>query len=444
MSNLPRLAFCIPTYNRSAIVGEFLEQFAFIFYQLGIDIVYYDSSEDNTTELVVKRWKNVYQNITYIHTPLDWHANYKVMYIYEQYSQNHMYDYLWVCGDSVRHSEKILKQVIALLDSDYDMIVINGTGRGGNGTRGYTDGNEFFQHCAWHMTLFGAVIVNVHTILENAPWSYIEEKYEIPKHINYSHIGLYFESIYRLDKFRAYHLAAGQEVWGSRLKRRAGWYQDAFQILCEYWPSTVNALPSYYTDKWTAINKLGYYSCLLPWSFLFFRSGHVYNIHTFFKYRKILIGMSRLNTFQLWSLSCLNPKVAYYLATNGLNSYVKDCQKIYRLHSYCKKSQKIFIYGAGGVAQRYAGYLDRKRIPYQGFLVTQEENNPKQLKNYPVIPLGEFKASYDEVGVIIGLNRKNMKDIQPMLMEHGIWEHSFHEYIEPIMLTDWKDEDKNL
>lgn len=37
-----------------------------------------------------------------------------------------------------------------------------------------------------------------------------------------------------------------------------------------------------------------------------------------------------------------------------------------------------------------------------------------------------------------------MEEIQPMLMEHGIWEHSFHEYIEPIMLTDWKDEDKNL
>lgn len=444
MGNLPKLAFCIPTYNRRKMVEEFLEQFASIFYRLGIDIFFYDSSEDNSTEISVKGWKDVYQNITYIRTPPDWHANHKVMYIYEQYAQTHAYDYIWICGDSVRHSEKILKQIIVLLNSGYDMVVINGIDKGRIGMREYTDGNEFFQDCAWHMTLFGAVIVNVHTILENAPWSYIEEKYEIPERINYSHIGLYFESISRLAKFSAYHLAAGQEVWGSQLKGKAGWYQDAFQVLCEFWPSTINALPSYYTNKWAAINKLGYYSCLRLWDFLIYRKGNVYNIHTFFRYRKILIGMSRLNTFQLWSLAFLNPKPAYYFAVNDLKGYVKECQKILRLHSYCKKSRKVYIYGAGGAAKRYAEYLDRKRITYQGFLVTQKENNPEQIKNHSVIPLCEFKSSFDEAGIIIGLNKKNMEEIQPMLMEHGIWEHSFHEYIEPVMLMDWKDEEKNL
>ena len=444
MSNLPKLAYCIPTYNRSTMVEEFLEQFASLFYQLRINIFFYDSSEDNVTELVVKKWKKVYENIDYIHTPSDWHANHKVMYIYEQYAQNHIYDYLWICGDSVRHSEKILKQIIALLDSDYDIIVINGIDKGRIGTREYADGNELFQDCAWHMTLFGSVIVNVHTLLENAPWSYIEEKYEIPERINYSHIGLYFESICRLDRFKAYYLAADQEVWGSRLKKKTGWYQDAFQVLCEYWPSTMNALPSYYTNKWEAINKLGYYSCLEPWSFLNFRRGNIYNIQTFFRYRKILTGMSSLNTFQLWSLACLSPKIAYYFAINDLKGFMKECKKIYRLHSYCKKNQKIYIYGAGIVAERYAGYFERNGIIYQGFLVTQKENNPKQFKNHPVVPLCEFKSSYNETGVIIGLNRKNMEEIQPMLTEHGIWEHSFHEYIESVMLTEWKSEGKNL
>ncbi len=55
MGDLQRLVFCVPTYNRSAMVEEFLEQFAPIFYQLKIDICFYDSSEDNTTELLVKR-----------------------------------------------------------------------------------------------------------------------------------------------------------------------------------------------------------------------------------------------------------------------------------------------------------------------------------------------------------------------------------------------------
>lgn len=66
MGYLSGLAFCIPTYNRNAIVEEFLEQFASIFYQLGIDIFFYDSSESNATELVVKKWKNIYENIDYV------------------------------------------------------------------------------------------------------------------------------------------------------------------------------------------------------------------------------------------------------------------------------------------------------------------------------------------------------------------------------------------
>ena len=83
-----------------------------------------------------------------------------------------MYGFL---GDSMRYSEKVLRHITALLDSGYDMMVINGIDEVGIASREYTDGNELFQDCAWHMTLFGAVIVNVHTILENAPWSYIEE-----------------------------------------------------------------------------------------------------------------------------------------------------------------------------------------------------------------------------------------------------------------------------
>ena len=158
MGDLQRLVFCVPTYNRSAMVEEFLEQFAPIFYQLKIDICFYDSSEDNTTELLVKRWRNGYQNIAYIRIPSDWHANHKVMYIYKQYAQNHTSDYVWISGDSMRYSEKVLRHITALLDSGYDMMVINGIDEVGIASREYTDGNELFQDCAWHMTLFGAVI----------------------------------------------------------------------------------------------------------------------------------------------------------------------------------------------------------------------------------------------------------------------------------------------
>lgn len=429
-----KVAFCIPTYNRNAMVAEFLEQSASLFHDLSIDIYYYDSSEDNETEAVVKKWMDIFNNIYYIRIPSDWHANRKVMYIYEEYARNQAYDYIWVCGDSLRYSEKILKQVATVFHLGYDMVIINGIDEGRIGTREYTAGNELFHDCAWHMTLFGAVILNVHTTLSHVPWPYIEEKYEIPERINYSHIGLYFEAIYSMDKFRAFYLAVDQEVWGSQLKMRAGWYQDAFKVLCEYWPSTVKALPEYYTNKEAAMNKLGYYSCLKIWDFLNYRLENVYNIQVFKKYRKVLIGMSRFNTVQLWSLAYLNPKWAFYIVTKDFRGYVKEIQKIRRLHIFCRKFRTIYIYGAGIVAERYAKYFQRKKIIFQGFLITQKGKNPEEFQNHPVISLCEFKSSYDGIGVIIGLNQYNMEEVRPMLMERGLWEHSFHECIMRAML----------
>ncbi len=242
---------------------------------------------------------------------------------------------------------------------------------------------------------------------------------------------LYFESIYRMDRFRVYYLAAGQEVWGSQLKGKAGWYEDALQVLCEYWPSTMNALPQYYTNKWEAINKLGYYSCLQPWSFLNFRRGNVYNIHTFFKYRKILTGMSRLNSFQLWSLACLNPKIAYYLALNDLKGYVKECQKIYRLHSYCKKNQKIYIYGAGIIAKRYADYFERKGIMYQGFIVTL--NSPGQCKLSGM--RGWWRIRGRLFPLVRGHREQTLKDIEIICVNDGSTD-DFRQIIDEVTAAD--------
>ncbi|WP_312503634.1 glycosyltransferase [Lacrimispora sp.] len=429
-----QLAFCIPTYNRSIMIEEFLEQFSALFYELGIDIYYYDSSENEETRLVVEKWMLLYKNICYIRIPSTWHANKKVQCILEQYGVEQKYNYLWVCGDSVRFSELALRKILPLLDQKYDMIIVSGTEKGQLGTREYTDKNELFQNCAWHMTLFGAVILNVHTMLKEVPWMGLKEKYETSDRINYSHVGYYFEIICKLEKFRAYHLTVDRGIQTSRLKLAGGWYHDAFKVLCEYWPSTIDALPQCYMNKKDAINKLGYYSCLTPRRFLHYRRGNVYNINTLLRYRTALKDMSRLNIFQLWSLSCLNPKLAYYIAANDLKGYIKDTRKIHRLRGFCKKHHAIYIYGAGKIAELYGKYMQRKGIAFQGFLVTQKEKNPEILQDHPVIPLSDFEDLCEGTGIIIGLNQQNIKEVQPIIKELGLWKNTFHEYILPVIL----------
>lgn len=431
-----KIAFCIATYNRSIMVEEFLGQFSNLFLELEIDIYYYDSSDDNKSRVVVEKWMLEYKNIHYVQIPTSWHANKKVLYIIEEFGINQKYDYLWVCGDSLRFSESVIRKVIKLLKINYDMIIVSHSGKEHPETREYIDKNELFQNCAWYMTLFGAVILNVHTMIKDVPWREIKEKYEVPNHINYSHVGYYFEMINKLDKMRTIYLSVDQGVWTSRYKTAGGWFNDAFKVLCEYWPSTIEELPHSYTNKKDAINKLGYCSCLTPRSFLQYRNVKAYNIHIFLKYRKILKDMSRLNYFQLWSLSCLSSKLAYFIAINDIPGYFSNRKKIYKLNGFCKKYKDLYVYGAGRAAEQYGRYLMKKGVNYSGFLVTSKESNPDELLNHPVFLISEHEETWKNKGIILGLNQQNLKEVQPVLIKYGLWENTFHEYILPFVLEE--------
>lgn len=431
-----KIAFCIVTYNRSIMVEEFLEQFSNLFYELEIDIYYYDSSDDQKSKIVVEKWMNQFRNIHYVQIPTTWHANKKVLYIIEKFGIDQTYDYLWVCGDSIRFSEITVRKVVRLLNQKFDLIIASHAGKEHPETREYTDKNKLFQNCAWYMTLFGAVILNVHTMINAVPWREIREKYEVPNHINYCHVGFYFEMINKLDKVRAIYLSIEQGVWISRFKTIGGWYHDALKVLCEYWPSTIEELPPCYTNKKDAINRLGYNSCLTPRSFLQYRSVNVYNIHTFLKYRKVLKDMSRLNYFQLWSLACLKPKLAYYIAIKDIKGYVSNQKRLYELNSFCKKYKDIYIFGAGSVAEQYGKYMIKKGIDFRGFLVTQKEGNPEELVSRPVIQISDYEETWNEKGIILGLNQQYLDQVELVLKKYDLWKNTFQEYILPFLLEE--------
>lgn len=432
---MKKLALCIPTYNRTAIVAEFLEQYADFYYHSGIDLYYYDSSENADTESVVEEYAGKYNNIYYVRVPVTCHANKKVRSIFEKFGLDQKYDYLWVCGDAVRCSKQVVTRVLHTLDKEYDLIIVNGMDNEEIGTREYADANELFHDCAWYMTLFGAVILNVRSMLHELPWQQLIDKYEITQRINYSHVGFYFEILHKMPRFRAMHFSVGPGgLWNTALKQRSGWLSDVFLILCEYWPSAVNALPEYYTDKEKVIKKLGSMATLQPWNFIVYRRENVYNLKVFLRYRKVLEKMTELNQFQLWGLACLNPGFAFCLANHNVKGYFKERLKMYSLHRYCKKFDHLYIYGAGSIAARYAKYLHRKGILLCGFLVTQKKDNPVSFQNHPVLALDELGVVSDDVGIIIGMNEKNMEEIRPVLEKLGIWDQTYHECLLSVML----------
>lgn len=436
--NQSKIAFCIPTYQRSLVVDELLEECVDFLNFMGIDIYFYDSSEDENTKLCVDHWMEKYKNIFYTHLPTDWHANAKVLYIFEQYSLEQKYDYLWLCGDSIRFSNRVVGQVIDILSVEYDLLIVNGQDFAEIGSREYVDKNELFLDCAWYMTLFGGVVLNIHTLLKAIPWITIREKYEIPSRINFSHIGVYLETIHNMENFKAFHLSCEKGLKSSSLKGFSGWYQDAFKILCEYWPSTIEALPPYYTRKVEAMNKLGYYSCLRSFNLLYYRRKDVYNIYTLLKYWKVLGGLTNLNAFQLWSMACLEPNLAYFILEKNLKGYFDAILNLHALHKFCKKYESVYIYGAGIMGKRYQNYLKHKGINIAGFVVTERGNNSETVNGYPVTILSKMVHASTRIGIIVAVNPKYIQEVEAHLKKYNMWDNTYYEYINPIMMEQYE------
>ena len=54
----PKLVICIPTYNRSRVISQVLDYEAGMLKENGIDLIIYDSSENQDTENIYETYKN--------------------------------------------------------------------------------------------------------------------------------------------------------------------------------------------------------------------------------------------------------------------------------------------------------------------------------------------------------------------------------------------------
>lgn len=77
------------------------------------------------TEKIVEEKKSVYSNLSYIHVDSSIHSNMKVYNIYQHFQHAVSYKYIWICSDSIRWSEAVIKAVNENLNKEYDMFIFN-------------------------------------------------------------------------------------------------------------------------------------------------------------------------------------------------------------------------------------------------------------------------------------------------------------------------------
>lgn len=418
---MKKLAVCVPTYERSDVVEELLFKSLRLYYDNNIDVFIYDSSTDDKTKKVVADYQREFDNLVYVRIDSSVHSNMKVYKIFQEFERNRKYEYIWVCSDSIRWAEDTVKRICELTKDKYDFLIVNYRDVEKIGTKIYTDKNQLFLDCAWHMTLYGATIIRVETVLKDVNWNYLTTKYMIPNRINHSHVALYFEQINKMPAFQAFHLSVGSEkLSASTLKKIPGWHHDTFYVWGTCWPSMIKALPAEYLFKKQVIKKSGVNSSILSAeNILFLRNGGIYNLRIFLTY------LGRWHT-----LTDISIRLLFIIAIMPKDFYKSEKERKLKkkIKSFCKAYTYIYVYGCGTKANRFAGYLDEMGIEYKSFLVSKKEAEKDQFRDHPVKQYTRDLLDNSRVGLIVALNEANTKEIIQTYPEIQSKKNVFSEY----------------
>lgn len=171
-----KLAIIIITANRPEAVNGNLAGCAQELYDFGIDLIVYDSSDDESTHEIVNKYSSKFDNIKYDR----WDGVYdglsideKVISAYKKYSSN--YEYIWtICEGLTVTINLIIEKLEHILSTNKELIVIDHFARDikHHGSKTYTDCGLLLKEQAVYMNTLGRYIVKsdfIQKVIEEVP-----------------------------------------------------------------------------------------------------------------------------------------------------------------------------------------------------------------------------------------------------------------------------------
>lgn len=129
------MAIIIPTCNRPKVIDNLLFQSAYQLRKYGIDIIIYDSSDDNKTETIVRNFQlEKCWNVFYHRYQGDFDGfslDQKVMDAYKNYVDK--YRYLWICRDGlIITPDTCVEKIMAYMKENVECIIVDAKFRNNN------------------------------------------------------------------------------------------------------------------------------------------------------------------------------------------------------------------------------------------------------------------------------------------------------------------------
>ena len=395
------------------MVREFLDVYAPCYWKHGMDIYIYDSSEGKATEDVVRDFMRENRSLYYVRVDSTVHSNMKVYGIFKEFGRNGKYDYLWVCSDSIRWKDNALTEIVSYMEQGYDLIIPNYRDVEKIGVREYKDYNKLFEDCAWHMTLYGAVILKTSVMLQDVEWNALEKEYCVPDSINHSHVAFYFEKLLRVPQWKAIHFNVSlTDFIASSLKEQSGWYKNTFYVWCYCWPCMIRKLPKEYRNKKAVIKKGGVNSQILVYSnFINLRLAGILTEDIYRQYKKEWHRLTNMPGVVVWLMVKLPPHIVKLMNMSELVRLWKIKRVKREIKIFCRRFSEIYIYGAGQKAQRYTSYLDEMGIRFNGYLTTSLEGKADKLNGHEIFQYNKELLQKGKTGILLALNPTNTYEV---------------------------------
>lgn len=417
-----KIAICIVTYNRAFVLKDICLKFANVRNVELFDLYIYDSSSNDEAKEQIKEILKNHTNFFYEKLPESIHSSKKLYDIYSNKFIQTGYEYLWIMPDYLFFIESVWEKIWKKLDNKWDMIMLDFYDVNKKGDRQYSEPNDIFYNFAWSMTQYGIMIINCDTVLKSVNWEDLGEKYLTQKYRNFSHVIMYFEIMLKIPNLRFFHFSiSSQDVYRSRYKTGSSYLNEYLYIWGYCWYESINVLPMNYTNKSKVIKDACIYTKNLGRDILMqLRVNKVLTKEEFNKYKFIWKYVSTVNRATVWCILHTPIFVIEKIIEYGsIKNWILFVITIFRLKLFCKLHKKIFLYGAGGQAEKYAEILEKYKIPFCGFVVTDINANKHFLKNHQVFELSRLEIEYG-MGIILALNKKNRREVIPILHSRKI------------------------
>lgn len=415
-----KIALCIPTKDRFRCIEELLSDFPRINDICPMDVYIYDSSVDDAVEKYVDSYDKSY-NVYYkrvkeyrdengkIYKGTD-QAALKLYDIYSEFCGNEKYDYVWVSGDSIRFSDKILDE-IGKLEGDWDLISIvtdklNEIVYKKRQKVVWDKAEEYIKYNTGINTLFGSVLVNTRT-LKYVNWNEICSWYKDTKYLSFAYIRLYSEVAVNSFNFKGISIFDEDGIRRSKYKIGIGWQNNFFDVFYECFIDVINSfsvseeLKNYITQ--------------------YFYKNNILIDKKNLEYMRIR-GDFDISELDKWK-EYIGYSVSYAEAKKIADTPVSEIIKIQtqmkkEFVEFMNSHKKVYIYGAGYFGLKYQAIVDHNGYKIAGFIVSQKGENPDYIDGYKVYVYDDIKDNLNGSGVILGLNKDNAAQVKSIIKDY--------------------------